>query len=89
MQVNALRQAGYCLSDAIFAQSFSVAIPTNSTEATTLAAALVKTKSDQEQDGLLAQHQSLLNASVLAALKEQANPYLQRGDYQKANSANR
>lgn len=72
------------LSDVVFAQSFSVANPTNSTEATTLAAALVKTSSHQEQDDLLAQHQLLLNASLLAALKEQANPYLQKGDYAEA-----
>lgn len=72
------------LSDAVLAQRFSISNLNNSSEVTTLAATLVKAKSEQEQDALMAREKSLLNTSLLAALKDQANGYIQKGEYAEA-----
>lgn len=54
------------------------------TEVNELAAALVRTRSDAEQQELLAQHSELLNASLLTALKALATPLIQKGEYAEA-----
>src|SRR5215470_11937786 len=45
------------------------------------AAALVKLKSEAEQDQLLAQKPELIDDSLMAALKTLADPIVQKGDY--------
>jgi len=72
------------LNDAAFAQSFSISNRASSADLTTLAAALVRANSAEEEDALLAQHNVLMNTSLLAALKDQADPYIQKGEYAEA-----
>jgi CHAT domain-containing protein/Tfp pilus assembly protein PilF len=55
-----------------------------STEARDLAVALVRVKSEGEQEQLLAQKDELKNASLLVALKALAEPLVQKGDYNEA-----
>jgi CHAT domain-containing protein len=63
------------------AQSQAVPEPPALSEVNDLAAALVRAKSEQEQERLLAQRKDLINNSLLAALKALANPFVQKGDY--------
>src|SRR6185369_15209403 len=71
------------LITAAFGQSQTV---TNSPSAATkdFAAALVKLKSEAEQDQLLAQKPELIDESLLAALKAAAETIVQKGDYNEA-----
>jgi CHAT domain-containing protein/Tfp pilus assembly protein PilF len=73
----------FCLSNLI-AQSFTASSSTTPAEDTSLATTLVKAKSADELDGLIAQYRSLLSLPLLTALKDQASPYLQKGDYAEA-----
>ena len=73
----------FSLGAASFAQPKSL-VGSATTEAKELATALVQTKSDADQEALLAQHQELLNAPLLAALKSLATPLIQKGDYGEA-----
>ncbi|HKG20979.1 MAG TPA: CHAT domain-containing protein [Blastocatellia bacterium] len=66
------------------AQSHAVPNPPASAEVNELAAALARAGSEQEQDGLLERRKDLLNASLLVALKELADPLSQKGDYAEA-----
>jgi CHAT domain-containing protein/Tfp pilus assembly protein PilF len=49
-----------------------------------LTAALQSAPSDEEQESLLAQHKDLMNASLLAALKDRLGPLFQKADYAAA-----
>jgi CHAT domain-containing protein/Tfp pilus assembly protein PilF len=69
---------------AVLAQSFSVSKLNSSAELKVLAVALVRAKSEDEQEVLLAQQKSLVNTALLAALKDQANLFIQKGDYAEA-----
>jgi tetratricopeptide (TPR) repeat protein len=64
-------------------QSQTISNP-NSTEAKNFAVALVRLKSEPEQEQLLAQNEQLRNASLLSALKALAEPVVQKGDYNEA-----
>src|SRR6476660_3301713 len=46
--------------------------------------ALVRDKSGEDRERLLAQKKDLMNASLLAALKDQANAQIQKGEYVEA-----
>src|SRR6266545_2293151 len=61
-----------------------VSNPAASTEVNVLAAALMAAKSEEEQERLLAQKKDLINTSLLAALKDLANPFVQKGEYVEA-----
>ena len=74
----------FSIFNAALAQPKSLVNASATTEANELAAALVRTKSDAEQQELLAQHAQLLNASLLAALKSLATPLIQKGEYAEA-----
>ena len=61
----------------------------SSTESTSsdvkdLAVALVRTKSEQDQEQLLTRKDDLKNGELLIALKGLAEPYVQRGEYNEA-----
>ena len=71
----------FSLFNAAFAQPKSLVNGSSTTEVNELAAALVRTKSDSEQQELLSQHGELLNNSLLAALKSLATPLIQKGEY--------
>jgi CHAT domain-containing protein/Tfp pilus assembly protein PilF len=66
------------------AQSPSNSNPAASSEVKDLAAALVRVKSEEEQEQLLAPKAETRNASLLAALKALSDPLVQRGDYTEA-----
>lgn len=74
----------FSIFNAAFAQPKSPVNAAAPTEVKELAAALVRTKSDAEQQELLAQHGELLNSSLLAALKSLATPLIQKGEYAEA-----
>ena len=74
----------FSIFNAALAQPKSLVNAATTTEVNELAAALVRTKSDAEQQKLLAQHGELLNASLLAALKSLATPLVQKGEYAEA-----
>lgn len=57
--------------------------PTSS-EVKDLAAALVRVKSEQEQDALLTRKDDLNNRALLGALKSLADPLVQKGEYNEA-----
>jgi CHAT domain-containing protein len=64
----------------------SQAVPTLSaaSEVSDLASALVRTSSEEEQERLLARNTDSANGALLTALKELANPLVQKGDYNEA-----
>ncbi|MGH9944096.1 MAG: CHAT domain-containing tetratricopeptide repeat protein [Pyrinomonadaceae bacterium] len=66
------------------AQSPSVPNPPISSQVNDLAAALVGTVSEEEQERLLAQKKDLMNGALLTVLKAHANPFIQKGDYAEA-----
>lgn len=55
-----------------------------SSEAKDLAIALVKTRSEAEQDALLAQKKELLTTALLTEFKTLADPFIQKGEYGEA-----
>lgn len=65
----------------VLAQSDSL---TESTDTKNLAVALAQTKSEAEQNTLLAQKKELINTALLAELKAVVNPIIQKGDYVEA-----
>src|SRR2546423_605900 len=72
------------LAVAAFALPKSLVNSTGSIEVNELAAALVRAKSETEQQDLLAHKTELMNPSLLAALKALEAPLLQKGDYTEA-----
>jgi CHAT domain-containing protein/Tfp pilus assembly protein PilF len=62
----------------------SQAISPVSAETKDFAAALVKLKSEPEQDQLLGQKPELINDSLMLALKALSDPVVQKGDYNEA-----
>src|SRR6185436_6669180 len=72
---------GLSLITAAPGQSQAVIDSGASTGTKDFAAALVKLKSEAEQDQLLAQKPGLVNDSLMAALKILAEPIVQKGDY--------
>src|SRR5215212_6492728 len=66
------------------ARSQSVPNPPIPSGVKDLASALVRAASEEEQERLLAQKQEMMNGSLLVALKELANPLVQKGDYAEA-----
>ncbi len=65
-------------------QSQTLSNANASSEVKDFAIALVRLKSEPEQDQLLAQKEQLRSASLLAALKALAEPLVQKGDYNEA-----
>ena len=65
-------------------QSETISNANASVELKNFAAALVRLKSEPEQDQMLAQKQELRNASLLIALKALAEPLVEKGDYNEA-----
>ena len=65
----------------VLAQSES---KSKASETKELAAALVQTKSDAEQDALLAQGKELLNTELVTEFKALADPFIQKGEYGEA-----
>ena len=57
---------------------------TTSSTVNDLAVALVRVKSEQEQEALLARKDELNNGALLGALKALADPLIQRGEYNEA-----
>ena len=72
---------GLSLSTPALAQSQSTS---SNSPANDLAVALVRTKSEAEQDQLLTQKVQLKNTELLAALKALADPLVQKGEYNEA-----
>lgn len=71
---------GLVLINTALAQSQSVSTsPTSSVK--DLAVALVRVKSEEEQDHLLAQRDDLKNAELLVALKALADPLVQKDEH--------
>lgn len=68
----------------VMAQSPSTPKTSEPSDVKDLAAALVRTKSETEQDGLLAQKKELITTTLLAALKALADPVIQKGEYGEA-----
>ena len=66
------------------AQSQSVASSPTSSDVKDLAVALVRIKTEAEQDQLLTQKNELKNAELLVALKALADPLVQKGEYNEA-----
>jgi CHAT domain-containing protein/lipopolysaccharide biosynthesis regulator YciM len=66
------------------AQSSSNATESNSSDVKDLAVALVRTKSEQEQDQLLTRKGDLKSGELLLALKGLADPFVQRGEHNEA-----
>jgi CHAT domain-containing protein/uncharacterized protein HemY len=62
----------------------SNATESNPSDVKDLAVALVRVKSEQEQEQLLTRKDDLKNGELLVALKGLADPYVQRGDYNEA-----
>lgn len=62
----------------------TVALGQSQSASRDFAAALVKLKSEAEQDQLLAQKPDLIDDSLMAALKALAEPIVQKGDYNEA-----
>jgi CHAT domain-containing protein/Tfp pilus assembly protein PilF len=62
----------------------TVALGQSQTASKDFAAALVKLKTEAEQDQLLAQKPELIDDSLMAALKALSEPILQKGDYNEA-----
>ena len=62
----------------------TVAFGQSQTASKDFAAALVKLKSEAEQDQFLAQKPELIDDSLMAALKALAEPIVQKGDYNEA-----
>ena len=62
----------------------TVALGQSQTASKDFAAALVKVKSEAEQDQLLAQKPELIDDSLMAALKALSEPIVQKGDYNEA-----
>lgn len=56
----------------------------NSSEVKDLAVALVRVKSESEQEQLLARQEALKNAELLVALKALVDPLVQKGEYNEA-----
>lgn len=69
----------FSLLTPVLAQSES-----KSSETKDLAVALVQTKSEAEQDNLLAQKKELLTTALLAEFKALTDPFIQKGDYVEA-----
>src|SRR5215204_1840509 len=65
-------------------QSQTVSKSSVSPEVKDFAAALVRIKTEAEQEELLAQNESRRNEGLLAELKKLADPYVQKGDYNEA-----
>ena len=68
----------------VLGQSQTVSDSNPSAEVKDFAVALVRLKSEPEQEQLLAQKEQLRNASLLAGLKALAEPLVQKGDYNEA-----
>ena len=68
----------------ILCSSLITPVLAQSTETKDFAVALVKLKSEAEQDDLLAQKPELRNDVLLPALKSLAEPLVQKGDYNEA-----
>ena len=66
------------------AQSSSSLTESASSDVKDLAVALVRIKSEPEQEQLLTPKEELKNAALLIALKELADPLVQRGEYNEA-----
>ncbi|HEX7334260.1 MAG TPA: CHAT domain-containing protein [Pyrinomonadaceae bacterium] len=66
------------------AQSSSNLTESASSDVKDLAVALVRSKSEPEQDQLLTRKHDLKNGELLAALKALADPLVQRGEYNEA-----
>lgn len=62
----------------------TVALGQSQTASKDFAAALVKLKSEADQNQLLAQKPELIDGSLMAALKALAEPIVQKGDYNEA-----
>ena len=75
---------GLSLITPALAQSQSVANTNPSSEASELAVALVRTKSEAEQEQLLTRKEELRNAALLNALQGLAEPLVKKGDYPEA-----
>lgn len=67
----------------VLAQSSNLTESTSS-DAKDLAVALVRVKSEQEQEQLLTRKDELKNGALLVALKNLADPLVQRGEYNEA-----
>ena len=65
-------------------QSETISNAKASVEVKDFAVALVRLKSEPEQDQILVQKPELRNASLLIALKALAEPLVQKGDYNEA-----
>lgn len=65
-------------------QSQTVSNSNASSEVKDLAVALVRVKTEAEQDQLLAGNVALQNESFMAALRALAEPFVQKGDYNEA-----
>jgi CHAT domain-containing protein/tetratricopeptide (TPR) repeat protein len=83
---NALSLPILCLSliSPALAQSQSVVTSSASSEVKDLAVALVRVKSQAEQQQLLTGNDYLKNAELLTALKRLVDPLVQKGDYDEA-----
>jgi CHAT domain-containing protein/tetratricopeptide (TPR) repeat protein len=68
----------------VLGQSQTVANSNASPEVKDFAAALVRLKSEPEQEQLLAQKEQFRSTSLLAELKSLAEPLVQKGDYNEA-----
>src|ERR1041384_322352 len=70
-----------CLITPALAQSSSESTPSAAKD---LAVALVRVKSEQEQDQLLNQKHDVKSGELLVALKGLADPFVQRGEFNEA-----
>ena len=75
---------GLSLITPALAQSQSISTSPTSPDVKDLAVALVRIKSESEQDQLLVQKNELKNAELLRALKGLADPLVQNGEYNEA-----
>jgi hypothetical protein len=66
------------------AQSLSNATESTSSDVKDLAIALIRSKSEQEQDQLLTRKADLKSGELLAVLKGLADPFVQRGEDNEA-----
>lgn len=83
-QASCLLILGLSLITPALAQSQSVSTSPTSPEVKDLAVALVRIKSEAEQDQLLVQKNELKNAELLRALKGLVDPLVQNGEYNEA-----
>ena len=83
-QASCLLILGLSLISPALAQSQSVSTSPTSLEVKDLAVALVRIKSEAEQDQLLVQKNELKDAELLRTLKGLADPLVQNGEYNEA-----